>query len=202
MPNPGTMFNMGSNNNHHKIFEFMGRWYIVYHTHLLSDAMFPSKDWNYRSTSIDSVTINSDGTIKVVEGTRTGVKQISFFDPYQITDAATMAVMAGISTTPVSGALRMKVTGIDSGDWIALRGVDFKTGTKKFNCRVTPPASGKGVIQIKQDGLDGPAIGYVIVEPEQTEITVDLLRNVYGIHDLVFVFYGQGYDFEQWKFIK
>jgi arabinoxylan arabinofuranohydrolase len=96
----------------------------------------------------------------------------------------------------------MRVTGIDSGDWIALRGVDFGTRARKFNCRVSPPKTGKGVIQIKQDGLDGTAIGYVIVEPGQSEITVELLRTVTGVHDLVFVFYGQGHDFDQWKFIR
>ena len=118
-----------------------------------------------------------------------------------MTSAATIGNQAGISTT-VSNGQQMKVTDIDSGDWVALYGVNFgTTGAKSFSCRVTPP-SVKGVIQIKQDGLKGTPIGYVIVEPGQTNITIDLLRTVYGVHDLVFVFYGQDYDFEQWKFIK
>ncbi|MDR2575217.1 MAG: family 43 glycosylhydrolase [Treponema sp.] len=202
MPNPGTMFEMGSNNNHHKIFQFKDKWYIVYHTHLLSDALFPSKDWNYRSTSIDKVTIKTDGKIETVKGTRTGVKQVGYFDPYQPVNAATMAVMAGISTTEVSGERRMKVTDIDSGDWIALRGVDFgNAGAKKFSCHVMPPVD-KGVIQIKLDGLKGKAIGYIIIEAGESEITVELLTTVTGVHDVVFIFHGKGYDFEEWQFIR
>ena len=208
MPNPGTMFNMEANNNHHKIFQYKGQWYIVYHTHLLSDAEFPGKNWNYRSTSIDTVTINSDGTIKQVVGTRTGVEQVGNFNPYQSVNAATMAVMAGIKTseyTP-SGASKkeMKVTDIHSGDWIALRGVDFGTpGATKFNCRVTVPSSNYGVIQIKLDSLNGKAVGYARINSGgSANITIDLLEQVSGVHDLVFVFYGSGYDFEQWQFIK
>jgi len=198
------------NNNHHRIFQFQGRWYIVYHTKILQVAWDEhieeiNEGWNYRSTSIDTVTINSDGTIKQVEGTRTGVQQVGSFNPYQSTDASTMAVMAGIKTAEYSGAAgkAMKVTGIDSGDWLALRGVQFgSNGATKFKCRVTPPASGTGAIQIRQGGLDGPVVGYVIVESGQTEITVDLLRTVIGLQNLVFVFHGSGWDFEQWQFVQ
>jgi arabinoxylan arabinofuranohydrolase len=218
MPNPSSMFTKSDgspippNNNHHKMFEFKDKWYLIYHTKLLQVAwnehVEPIDDsWNYRSTSIDAVTINADGTIKQVVGTRNGVAQVGYFNPYEPTDAATMAVMAGIKTaeyTPQGETRKkMKVTDINTGDWIALRGVDFgATGAKKFTCRVTAPAS-KGVIQIKQDSLTGAPIGYVIIEAGQSgEITVDLLRTVTGVHDLVFVFYGQGYDFEQWQFVN
>jgi arabinoxylan arabinofuranohydrolase len=212
LPNPGGMFDYPYNNNHHKMFEYKGKWYIAYHTKLLMFAMnehpgFPAidPDNNYRATSIDAVTVKPDGKIDTVKGTREGVSQDGFFDPYRPVNAATMAVMAGITTSEYTpegaGTKEMKVTGIDSGDWIALRGVDFgSAGAKKFNGRVTPPAA-RGVIQIKLDGLDGRAVGYVSVEPGQSTIAVDLLRTVTGVHDVVFVFYGQGYDFEQWKFL-
>ena len=207
MANPGS-FGLGSGNNHHKIFEFNDKWYIVYHTRLLANAMFPgTTDWNYRSTSIDAVTINADGTIKQVVGTKAGVAQVGNFNPYEPTDASTMAVMAGVKTTEYTpqGETRkkMRVTDIQSGDWIALRGVDFgNSGAKKFKCRVTQPTA-KSVIQIKQGGLNGAPIGYVIIEAGQSgEITVDLLRTVTGVQDLVFVFYGEGYDFEQWQFVN
>jgi len=56
------------------------------------------------------------------------------------------------------------------------------------------------VIQIRQGGLDGTPIAYAIIEAGESDITVDLLRTVSGVQNLVFVFYGQGYDFEQWQF--
>jgi arabinoxylan arabinofuranohydrolase len=153
----------------------------------------------YRITHVDEVTITDDGTIQEVNGSREGPAQAGRFNPFESTSAATIGAQAGIST--IASGAQMRVTGIDSGDWIALRGVDFGTGARKFNCRVTSPTV-KGVIQIKQDGLDGKAIGYVNIEPGQNEITVELLRTVTGVHDLVFIFYGQGYNFIQWKFLR
>ena len=215
--NPGKMFSLPYNNNHHKMFEFKGKWYLAYHTKLLMAAMNNyagtniNLDYNYRATSIDAVNIRPNGKIDLVNGTRNGVPQAGNFDPYQVTDAATMAVMGGISTAEyqsASGPRRMKVTGIDSGDWIALRGVDFgSAGATKFYCRVTPPAGGTNIIQIKIGRLSGVRVGYVVLEPGQPEYTIDLLQPdgmeqpITGIRDLVFVLYGSGWDFEEWQFI-
>jgi arabinoxylan arabinofuranohydrolase len=213
LPNPDEMFNQqrsGGSNNHHAMFEFKGKYYIVYHSRLLEIAMgvpasIPRE--GYRSAHIDEVTIQPDGTIDEISGSRKGAAQVGRFSPYQWTSAATIGNQAGINTAAVTGGQHMKVTDIDSGDWIALYGVNFgSAGASKLSCRVTPPGSGKGVIQIKLDGLDGKAVGYVNVEPGQPPvITANLLRTVTGVHDLVFVFYsedGQGFEFEQWQFIR
>jgi len=219
LPNPSTPLGLPYVNNHHKIFQFKNRWYIAYHTKLLLAANPPASppsgsssvlDWYYRSTSIDVVSVLSNGQL-VTQSTKSGVQQLGNFDPYDFTSAATMAVEAGISTTPVPGdTTRMKVTSINSGDWIALHNVDFgSTGATKFYCTVTPPAAaGNNVIQIRLDGVDGMRIGYVTLEPGQTTYTVDLLQPqgkeqpITGVHDLVFVFCGSGYDFEQWQFVN
>jgi arabinoxylan arabinofuranohydrolase len=207
LPNPMEIFNQhGSGaNNHHAIFEFRRKYYMLYHSRLLEMAMgvpgtLPRE--GYRSTHIDEVTVLPDGTIEEINASRKGAAQSGRFDPYELTSAATIGNQAGISTVAVVGEQRMKVTDIDSGNWIALYGVDFgSAGAREFYCRVTPPESGRGVIQIKLDGLDGIPVGYVNVEPGKSEITVKLLQTVTGVHDLVFVFYGQGYDFEQWQFL-
>jgi arabinoxylan arabinofuranohydrolase len=207
LPHPDEMFQQHGDggNNHHAMFEFRGKYYMAYHSRLLEMAMgIPASvpREGYRITHIDEVTIRDDGTIDEIEGTRTGVRQAGYFYPYQTTSAATMAVMAGISTQAVTGSTeRMLVTDIHSGDWIALHGVNFgNTGAKKFICKVTPPETGNGVIEIRQDSLNGKPIGYVVIEAGDSEITVELLRKVTGIHDLVFVFYGEGYEFEEWRF--
>jgi arabinoxylan arabinofuranohydrolase len=214
LPNPGEMFNSKGGNNHHAIFEFRGKYYIVYHSRLLEMAMgvpetLPRE--GYRSTHIDEVNILLDGTIEEIKGSRKGAAQSGRFNPFELTSAATIGNQAGISTVAVDGEQRMKVTDIDSGDWIALYGVDFGRrgadeagGAQKFTCRITPPKSGgaDGAIQIKLDGLDGNPIGYVNVGPGNSEITVKLLQTVTGVHDLVFVFYGQGWEFEQWQFLN
>jgi arabinoxylan arabinofuranohydrolase len=209
LPSPDEMFQQhgAGGNNHHAIFEFRGRFYIAYHSRLLEMAMgvpasVPRE--GYRITHIDEINVRNDGTIDVAEGTRAGVRRVGSFNPYQPTSAATFGGMAGLDTVDYmdNGVSRMKVIDIHSGDWIALYGVNFgNTGAKKFTCRVTPPPTGKGVIQIRQDSLDGKPVGYVVIEAgESGDITVDLLRKVTGTHDLVFVFYGEGYEFEEWRF--
>jgi len=208
LPNPAEMFGLPHfNNNHHRMFEFRGIWYIAYHSKLLQAAKGVNLEFNYRSIHIDYVNIHRDGRIDVVEGTRRGVAQSGRFNPFQMTDAATMAIMAGISTREYeregSAWNHMKITDIDSGDWVALRGVDFgDRGSGQFFARVNPPETGMGVIQIRVgQGLGGRAAGYVILEPGKTDYTIDLLRTVSGVQDVVFVFYGEGWDFKEWRFI-
>ena len=218
LANPGEMFGIRGGNNHHAMFEFRGKWYIAYHSRLLAQMMGLDDDGKpsaagegYRITHIDAVNIKEDGTISLINGTRNGVAQSGNFDPYQPVDAATIGVMAGISTGEYqppqggpSAAPRMMVTDIHPGCWLALYGVDFGSGgAKKFKCLVSPPPEGFGMIQIKLDSLDGKPVGYVKTEAGQAgEITVDLLETVTAVHDLVFVFYGEGWDFIQWQFLQ
>ena len=214
LQHPGAMFGIKGGNNHQDLFEFKGRHYIAYHSRVLAaymgyddDGKPSAEGTGYRSTHIDAIGDIADGTMPKVAGTRKGVAQVGHFDPYQVVEAATIGAMAGISTAEYrpegAAAGRMKVTGIHPGDWIAVYGVDFGSGAKQFRCRVTPPpAGGAGAIQIRRGGLDGTPVGYVKVEPGKADYTVDLLQTVAGAHDLVFVFHGTGWDFEEWQFIK
>jgi arabinoxylan arabinofuranohydrolase len=201
---PDEMFKQhgAGGNNHHAMFNFRGKYYMLYHSRLLEMAMGVPGEIEregYRSTHIDEVTIKPDGTIDQITGSRKGAAQSGRFNPFNYINAATIGTQAGISTKEIQG--EMVVTDIDSGDWIALYGVDFRSGAKNFRCRVTSTSDERGVIQIKQGGLEGRAIGYVIIEPGKSgDITVELLGTVKGVHDLVFVFYGKDYDFEEWRF--
>ncbi|MDR0456596.1 MAG: family 43 glycosylhydrolase [Treponema sp.] len=213
LTNPGEMFSIKGGNNHHAIFQFRGKWYIVYHSRLLAHAMGLDDEGKasaagegYRSTHVDQVNIQSNGTIDRVNGTRSGPARAANFSPFRSINAATIGVMAGIKTV-VHGGTSMKVSDIHTGDWLALYGVNFGSkgnGATQFKCRVQLPENGKGVIQIKLDGLNGPAVGYAIFDEtaESPEISVDLLREVYGVHDLIFVFHGESYDLEQWQFFR
>jgi arabinoxylan arabinofuranohydrolase len=124
-----------------------------------------------------------------------------------LTEAETIGVQGGITTdTSPQASGGIAVTGVDTGDWIALYGVNFGTeGAAKFECRVTAPASGKAVIQIR-DGLNGPPLGYAIIEADAEnpsayrKIEAGLLKRAKGIKDLFFVFYGEGWEFDSWQF--
>jgi len=216
---PQSQLASSDNNNHQNLFIFNNEVYIAYHASKVAQAM--GLGFRYRSTFIDKVTINADGVIQPITMTRKGVEQIGNLNPYVPNEAETIGVMGGIYTRAESGASNgMVVTSIDTGDWVALYGVNFgSTGAKKFTARIrTPetPADYVGAIELRidpqADGITGDTgnlsgsattrikggtvIGRVYLkaqpgeEGKYTTVTVDLNQTVTGIKDLVFVFYS------------
>lgn len=123
-----------------------------------------------------------------------------------------MATMGGLSTTQADevskkcGSGNMELCDIHSGSWLALYGVDFgNKGATKFTAAVKAAAGCEGAIQIRLDGLDGEVVGYLEIGEgadgaKYNEVTAELLRTVTGVHTLVFVFYGEDYTVDYWKF--
>lgn len=225
LKNPGDFFGCNGN-NHHCMFEFKGQWYIAYHSQMLEDMMGLSGN-GYRCTHIDPVTVNPDGSISPIEATRTGVKQVKKFNPYEKVKAGTMATMAGISTTQVekSSVDLVSETGVvchvKTGSWMTLTGVDFgETGAMAYTASVKALEGQSGVVQIRTDSLEGEVIGYLEIEAEclednkkenkkdnketdqadYKERSAKLLSKVTGTHDLFFIFYGEGYEVDYWYF--
>ncbi|MCL2211692.1 MAG: glycoside hydrolase family 43 protein [Treponema sp.] len=211
-------------NNHHAMFEFKGETYITYHTRKLGEAMgvvFAQGSSNPdRVAFIDKMPINPDGTIPRVTMTRKGVDQVGYLDPYVLNEAETIGIQGGIYTRPDANASNnMLVTSIDTGDWLAVYGVDFgTTGAAKFSARVRTPNSPNyiGAIQLRinpeGDGVTsnngnltptltarikgGEVIGYMLIkavpgkEGGYMDVTIDLEKTVTGVNNLVFVFYS------------
>jgi arabinoxylan arabinofuranohydrolase len=207
-------------NNHQNLFVFKGNLYIAYHAAKVAEAMLAG-DFKHRSTFIDKVTVNSDGTLNPVTMTRKGVDQVGYLNPYVPNEAETIGIMGGIYTRSDAGASnKMVVTSIDTGDWVALYGVDFgSAGATKFLARVrTPdtPTNYEGAIELRLDPqgagvtsdtgnltatntariTGGTVIGRVYIKAKPGEagkyatVTVELDDTVTGVHDLVFVFYS------------
>lgn len=93
LPNCGTVFG-ADGNNHHSIVEFQGKYYMFYHTMVLETDL--NCDLGYRSTHVNELTINEDGSIEVVEQDRTGVDAIKTFDPYTLQSGLTYTNSAGM----------------------------------------------------------------------------------------------------------
>lgn len=125
-----------------------------------------------------------------------------------------MATMGGLNTTQADevskkcGSGNMELCDIHDGSWLALYGVDFGTeGATKFTAAVKAPAGCEGAVQIRLDGLDGEVVGYLEVSEgtdgvNYKELTTELLCPVTGVHNLVFVFAGEDYQMDYWKFEK
>ena len=152
----------------------------------------------YRSTNVDKVTITEDGKIEQVTGTYTGVEQIKAFNPFNYTEAETMAWQGGIETRYTDGT-NLCVT-INTGDWIGLAGVDFAEGASQFTAKVA--SKSKGAIKICLDKADGECVGYLTVKNTNgqfADATAQLDKTITGKHDLFFVFAGE-FEFDGWQF--
>ncbi len=166
----------------------------------------------YRSTHVEEMTITADGVIQPVKGSFAGVKQVKPFNPYRENEAETMAWNAGITTEPtkersaIFGEVNMVVTGMTTGSFIGLAGVDFgETGPKSFTAKVASVSAGN-TITIRIGDPEGEAIGKVEVPQtgsmeEFVEVTV-AVEKVQGRHDLFFVFTGEAFAFDAWSFAQ
>jgi arabinoxylan arabinofuranohydrolase len=155
---PSTQLGTGDQNNHHCIFQFRSRTYIAYHASKVSQAMGLG-NMRYRSTFIDDITANfgAGGSISPITMTRKGVTQRIYLNPYLHNEAETIGIMGGVYTRADDDAGNgMVVTSIDTGDWVALYGVDFGNapGATKFAARVRMPETPTdyvGAIEIRID---------------------------------------------------
>lgn len=207
LKNPGAYYGCYGN-NHHCIFQFRDEWYIAYHTQMLEQPLGISG--GYRSTSISRITVNEDGSIPTLQNVkRDSLEQVGAFDPYQRTNAATMSTAAGVSTRPVDAMNpcgEMMLCDIGPGEWVALRGVDFAESASTFTAVIEQKAGCAGGIEIKLDKLNGPVVGYLTWDAPETDVAVTLTARLtaecQGVHNLLFVFDGEGYDIRSWQFGK
>jgi beta-xylosidase len=188
--------------NHVGIADFKGNSYFFYHNEAL-----PGGGGFNRSVCIEQFTYNADGTIPALRMTAGVVKGIGNLNPYQRTEAETIAWEEGVETEG-SNETGIYVTDIHDGDYIKVRSVDFGTaGVKSFEARVSSDSKG-GVMELHLDSPGGVLIGKLTVSSTggrnkwKTEKTS--VSGAQGIHDLFLVFKGVSgerlFDFDYWIF--
>jgi arabinoxylan arabinofuranohydrolase len=210
--NQNDYFPGNGGNNHHSIFEFNGKYYITYHTRVVSNQQGLS-GLNYRSTHVTEIHLLEDGSFeKLPKANYTSMEQVKCLNPYDKVEAETIATMGGLNTTQEGmisktyGSGNMVLSEIESGDWVAVYGADFgETGATAFTASVKAEKGTTGAIQIRLDAPDGEAVGTLVFGDEADgknyyEVTADLTQTVTGEHDLVFVFLGEGYTVDYWQF--
>jgi arabinoxylan arabinofuranohydrolase len=212
LKNPGHFFGVGGN-NHHAIFSFRGDWYIAYHAQTLAKAAGVAK--GYRSTHLNRVFLDEDGSIREIAADLKGVEPVRTLDPFVRVEAETFAWSAGIAVEPAgpdaaAPAPNMAVTDVHDGDWIAVANADFGGGASAVSARVAS-GSGGGAIEVRLDRPDGLLVA--TIEAPATggwdrwvEVTADV-SGAEGVHDVYFVFRGKPDDrmllaFDSWRFSR
>ncbi|WP_051816954.1 family 43 glycosylhydrolase [Kitasatospora sp. NRRL B-11411] len=222
--NPGSFFGAGGN-NHHAMFEFKGRTYITYHTQTVQSALVAGgsldKPHGYRSTHIDQVTVNADGSIAPITGTYRGPSRQGTLDAHRRIEAETIAWDSGIQDAydPASGIRvlpigagssgEQKLTNVNDGEWTALAGVDFgPDGATGLAADVLPKAGGRIRVRLDHPDATGAQVGTLTVPAASagawSEVRTDLTTRVTGVHDVFFVAEGTGtgelFDVDDWRF--
>lgn len=208
LENPGKTFGLYGN-NHHCVFSFQGNWYITYHTRVLEGNMGVEK--GYRCTHVEQFTMQEDGSIGKIKQTLKGREPLKYVDPYELNRAANMAVQGGISCIPcdysaaVTGCGNMKVGDIHTGDFVKVQGVDFGTESPAFVRIVAANDTGlEGKVQVRLDGAEGELLAVVTIDSidkaGSMDYVVKLTGSACGVHDLYFIFEGEGFSMEAWRF--
>ena len=205
--NTGTQRLDNGGNNHHSIIFFKDQYYIAYHSRTTElrqgvRAVDPQSGGNehdggnYRSTHIDQAEYNASTGKITCKGTLTGTKQLEYLNPFQTVQAETMANQGGIQIKGVGDTV---VTDIQKGDWIKLKGVDFKDGCKTFAARAS--SKNGAVIKVTKGSPTGEAFAYIEVPAggSMTDIAPVSCNSIEGVNDICFVFSGE-LEFDSWSF--
>ncbi|MBE5871624.1 MAG: carbohydrate-binding protein [Lachnospiraceae bacterium] len=194
--NQSAFFGVGGN-NHHCVFNFNDKWYLTYHAQTLGKAV--GKANGYRSTHIDELEYNEDGSIKKVTGTYEGVGQLKNFDPYQRIEAETIAWQSGIKVAKceVAGGEadteNRKLTNVKKNSWVSIASADFgKKGTKEFKASIASETGSQ--IEIHLDSVDSDPVATLTVEPTGSNDTFKEMSwevgGIKGVHHVFLVFKG------------
>ena len=175
--------------NHSGIAEYKGHNYFFYHT-----GWLPKGGGFARSVSVEEFEWQKDGSLPNIKPTKEGVKPIGTLNPYQKTEAETMAFSQGIHTDWNTKQGVIYVSDIHNGDWQKIREVDFGEGATAITVNAASPLQG-GRIEVRLDSLKGTLLATVEITPtggwEEWETFSSLItKEVRGVHDMYFVFKG------------
>jgi len=204
-----------SSGNHPGI-DFKGKSYVFGNNYaILKQTM--SKHYERRSVCLEELIYNADGSIPKLPFWSKNVTQVGTLNPYNRTEAETIAYSEGLKTELVTEwernvswnkgkkiADRIFITSIHNGDYLKVQGVDFSKGATLVDVSIASLYGGK--IEIHTDKIDGPIMGTINVttsgEGDLWKTITTPVKNIKGVHDLFFVFRGEKdlFNFDWWKF--
>ncbi|MBS1659926.1 MAG: family 43 glycosylhydrolase, partial [Bacteroidetes bacterium] len=188
----------GAFTNHPGVADYKGKTYLFYH-----NGALPGGGGFDRSVCVDELSFRADGSVRRVvpsAGIRDGAGSVN---PYEKVEAETIAWESGVETAADS-LNGVYVTEIEEGDYIKVRNVDFREGARSFGAWVAAAGPG-GEIEIRVDSVGGAKIGICRVKGTggKWEMVSCKVKRVVGMHDVFFVFAGEGsglFTFDWWKF--
>ena len=197
----------GSFTNHAGVVDFKGKTYLFYH-----DGSLPGGGGFTRSICVDELKFNPDGSVVQMDMTRHGPSPVATLNPYERTEAETIAWTEGVETEPDSAG-GMVVHDIDDGDFIEVKNVDFGSeGAETFTASIASETKAKSskpaAIELRLGAKDGAMIGTLPVPytAGKWNAIITNITGATGVQDLFLVFKGEPtgdlFKFDHWKFGK
>jgi Glycosyl hydrolases family 43/Carbohydrate binding module (family 6) len=167
--------------NHHSIIEFRKQWYLFYHDRDYSPGFDKA-----RSIRLDSLSFNSDGTIKKVIPTLRGAGLTNASQQIQ-TDRYTQLSGPGVAIDFLDTLNRFKgwkTTFTSAGAWTQYNSVDF--GKKSLRTVTINAQSEKGgIIQLRLNSVNGPLLAEVNIPPGNNWVSAKAVsKSQNGIQNL------------------
>lgn len=191
---PGNTFT-----NHPGVAHFKGHSYFFYH-----NSALPGGGDFKRSVCVEEFTYGADGSIPTLTMSAEGPAAVASLNPFEQVEAETIAFSSGLKTEVCDDAgAGMKVTSIDSGDYIKVKNVDFLDGVLSFEARVSA-AGNDAKIELYLDSRDGTPFATCDVSGASSWTTQSCpVSGPSGEHDLFLKFVGgqaELFEFNWWKF--
>ena len=195
--------------NHHSLVEFRGQWYLFYHRNDYSP-----RDDKRRSTRIERVTFNADGTIREVTPTMRGVginRAAERIDVDRYSQSSPDVTTAFIDTLhPFRG---WQATLPAKGSWLKYEGVDF-SNTSDAYLVISAKADDNTELFVREKSAKGKVIAKVTLTVKSEAgpfrrdmsgqwltLTAPLAYTPKGVTDLVVTCEGAGVSVD-WLQIK
>lgn len=189
--------------NHCGIAQHKGHNYFFYHT-----GKLPGGGGFGRSVAIEEFQFNKDGSFPIIHHTNEGVRPIGTLNPYQRTEAETIAWAASVKTEN-SRKSGVYVSEIHDGDYIKVREVDFGSSSPTAFTVCAASALQGGQIEVHLDSLSGQNIAVATVPntgdwEKWQKIRTSVAQEVTGKHDVFFAFKGfkgtKLFNLDWWRF--
>jgi len=188
-------------NNHSHLFKFKEKYYLAYHAMYLQDY-FDTKG-GFRNVGIEEVPVDEGNGVNIpmVNATFKGTSQLNPLNPFVLQQAETTAGTSGkVQFEAVGNVGNMVAIGIVDKQCLMVRGADFsKQIPSKFEARV----KGKGKIDVYVTNLKGkPLVSLLCDGKEWTTLSKKIEQKIEkGVENIYFVFNGENFLFDEWKFI-
>lgn len=147
-------------NNHGRIFEFKGNWYVFYHRSTHGTKFM-------RQTCIEPITFNADGTIPEVRMTSNGAGP-RLCATNEVSVARACQLRGKLFLAQEKPGTELVLKNINDGDMAIFRGMDFNREFKTFEIRVKGGAT-NDQIEVMDEDAAGVSFGSISLKGQLYE---------------------------------